>query len=84
MMNEPTYTTSPQELIIKYKINSEEDSIILAFTYRSPNSRNENYENYNNTILIVFLIIFHPIFLLLVILITQKLNGTIIPLKAMT
>ena len=46
MMNEPTHTTSPQELII-CKINSEEDSIILAFTYRSPNPTNENLEYFN-------------------------------------
>ena len=44
-----TYYTSPPELII-CKINSEEDSFILAFTYRSPNSSNENFKYFNNTL----------------------------------
>ena len=33
MMNEPKHTTTPQELII-CKVNSEEHSVILAFTYK--------------------------------------------------
>ena len=49
MINEPTHTASPQELII-CKINSEEDSIILAFMYRGPNSSNENSEYFNITL----------------------------------
>ena len=37
MINGPTHITSPQELII-CKLISEGESIILAFTYESPNS----------------------------------------------
>ena len=36
-MNVPTNIASPQELIIIYKLISEGDSIILAFTYESQN-----------------------------------------------
>ena len=47
--------------------------------YRSPNSSNENSENFNITLKYL-----PDNFLSSLLVITQKLNGTIIPLKAMT
>ena len=49
LMNEHTHTASPQELII-CNICSEEDDIILAFTYRRLNSSNKNSEYFNITL----------------------------------
>ena len=51
----------------------------LVFMYRSPNSSNENSENFNITLKYL-----PDNFLSSLLVITQKLNGTIIPLKAMT
>ena len=49
MMNESTHALSPQELTI-CQVKSEEGSIILDFRYRSPNSSNDNSEDFNITL----------------------------------